>query len=80
MTMFAIDVELDVKGLNCPMPLLKSKKALAAMQAGQVLRVVSTDKGSVNDLAAFCRQTGHELLQQSTAGNEFVFLIRRKAA
>jgi TusA-related sulfurtransferase len=50
------------------------------MQAGQVLRVVSTDKGSVNDLAAFCRQTGHELLQQSTAGNEFVFLIRRKAA
>lgn len=80
MTMFAIDVELDVKGLNCPMPLLKCKKALAAMQAGQVLRVVSTDKGSVNDFAAFCRQTGHELLQQTSSDHEHVFVIRRKAA
>jgi tRNA 2-thiouridine synthesizing protein A len=77
--MTTIDVELDVKGLNCPMPLLKSKKALAGMLPGQVLRVISTDKGSVSDMAAFCRQTGHELLEQSANPTEFVFVIRRKS-
>lgn len=77
--MTTIDVELDVKGLNCPMPLLKSKKALAGMLPGQVLRVVSTDKGSVSDMAAFCRQTGHELLEQTSEQTTFVFVIRRKS-
>ncbi|PIT59106.1 sulfurtransferase TusA family protein [Snodgrassella alvi] len=56
------DVILDVTGLNCPMPILRAKKALAAMDAGQVLQVLATDKSAPDDFAAFCRQTGHELL------------------
>jgi tRNA 2-thiouridine synthesizing protein A len=77
------DQELDVRGLKCPLPILRTKKALADMATGQVLRVAATDPGTVKDFAAFARQTGHELLssgEQSAEGaaGEFVFLIRRK--
>ncbi|WP_425258268.1 sulfurtransferase TusA family protein [Rubrivivax sp. RP6-9] len=71
--------ELDTRGLNCPLPILKAKKALADMAAGEVLRVVSTDPGSTRDFQAFSRQTGNELVSQTTADNgEFVHLLRRR--
>jgi tRNA 2-thiouridine synthesizing protein A len=70
--------ELDTRGLNCPLPILKAKKALADMQSGDVLRVVSTDPGSVRDFQAFARQTGNELLEQDTLGDEFIHLLRRR--
>ena len=72
------DRELDTRGLNCPLPILKAKKALAEMQSGQVLKVVATDPGSTRDFQAFCRQTGHELLEQQTLGGEFIHLLRRR--
>lgn len=72
------DRELDARGLNCPLPILKAKKALADMTSGQVLKVVCTDQGSVRDFQAFARQTGNELLQQDTAGPEFVTFLRRR--
>ena len=70
--------ELDTRGLNCPLPILKAKKALADMPSGQVLRVVSTDPGSVRDFQAFARQTGNELVEQATVGEEFVHYLRRR--
>jgi tRNA 2-thiouridine synthesizing protein A len=70
--------ELDTRGLNCPLPILKAKKALADMQSGDVLKVVSTDPGSVRDFQAFARQTGNELLEQDTLGDEFIHLLRRR--
>ncbi|GCL61138.1 sulfurtransferase TusA family protein [Pseudaquabacterium pictum] len=70
--------ELDTRGLNCPLPILKAKKALAALQSGEVLKVVSTDPGSLRDFQAFARQTGHELVEQTSIGNEFVHLMRRR--
>jgi len=70
--------ELDTRGLNCPLPILKAKKALAEMQSGQVLKVVATDPGSMRDFQAFARQTGNELLEQSTAADEFVHYLRRR--
>ena len=73
-----IDQELDARGLNCPLPILKTKKALSEMSSGQVLKVVSTDPGSVRDFEAFARQTGHTLLSQETAGEEFTHWLRRK--
>ncbi len=73
-----IDIELDTRGLNCPLPILKAKKALAAMQSGQVLRVVSTDTGSLRDFAAFAKQTGNELLSQTTEGNDFIHVLKRR--
>jgi tRNA 2-thiouridine synthesizing protein A len=73
-----IDVELDTRGLNCPLPILKAKKALTAMESGQVLRVVSTDTGSVRDFAAFAKQTGNELLSQTTEGSDFVHILKRR--
>jgi TusA-related sulfurtransferase len=72
------DQEIDTRGLNCPLPILKAKKALADMASGQLLKVVSTDPGSVRDFKAFARQTGNELVQQSDAGGEFVHLLRRR--
>ena len=72
------DRELDARGLNCPLPILKAKKALADMTSGQVLKVVCTDQGSVRDFQAFARQTGNELLQQDTAGPEFVTFLQRR--
>jgi TusA-related sulfurtransferase len=73
-----IDVELDTRGLNCPLPILKAKKALTAMESGQVLKVVSTDTGSVRDFAAFAKQTGNELLSQTTEGRDFVHILKRR--
>ena len=67
------DKELDARGLNCPLPILRAKKALNEMQSGQVLRVVATDRGSVEDFEAFCKQTGNTLLEK-----EFIFSIKRK--
>lgn len=73
-----IDQELDARGLNCPLPILKTKKALSAMQSGQVLKVVATDAGSMRDFAAFAKQTGNELLSQEAVGNEFVHVFKRR--
>jgi tRNA 2-thiouridine synthesizing protein A len=71
-----IDHVLDAKGLNCPLPILKAKKALNQVPSGGVLQVLSTDPGSVADFAAFCRQTGNELIESKTEGDAFIFLIR----
>ncbi len=73
-----IHKELDTRGLNCPLPILKAKKSLGEMTSGQLLRVVSTDAGSLRDFQAFARQTGNELLEQDTFGDEFVHLLRRR--
>jgi tRNA 2-thiouridine synthesizing protein A len=73
-----IDVEIDTRGLNCPLPILKAKKALTAMASGQVLKVVSTDTGSVRDFAAFAKQTGNELLSQTTEGSDFIHILKRR--
>jgi len=70
--------ELDTRGLNCPLPILKAKKALAEMSSGELLRVVSTDPGSVRDFQAFARQTGNELVEQSQVGSDYAHLLRRR--
>jgi len=70
--------ELDARGLNCPLPILKTKKALADMISGQVLRVTATDTGSVRDFQAFAKQTGNDLLSQSQENQEFIFFMKRK--
>lgn len=70
--------EIDTRGLNCPLPILKAKKALSDMSTGQTLKVVSTDQGSIRDFQAFARQTGNELLDQQTVNNEFVHVLRRR--
>lgn len=71
------DQELDARGLNCPLPIVRAKKAIAPMQAGQVLKVVATDPGSVKDFQAFCQQTGNELVSSSEGNGEYAFLIRK---
>ena len=73
-----IDKEVDTRGLNCPLPILKAKKALADMLSGQTLKVVSTDAGSVRDFQAFARQTGNTLVEQQTAGADFVHVLKRR--
>jgi TusA-related sulfurtransferase len=70
--------ELDARGLNCPLPILKAKKALTEMLSGEVLKVVATDPGSVRDFQAFARQTGNELVDQSSDDKEFVHYLRRR--
>jgi TusA-related sulfurtransferase len=70
--------ELDARGLNCPLPILKAKKALAELATGDVLKVVATDPGSVRDFQAFARQTGNELVEQTEANAEFVHYLRRR--
>lgn len=72
------DRELDVKGLNCPLPILRTKKALAEMETGQILRVLATDPGAIKDFAAFSRQTGNELLEQREDNRVFEFFLKRK--
>jgi len=71
------DQELDASGLNCPLPILRAKKSLAPMDAGQVLHIISTDPGSVKDFEAFCKQTGNELLDSKDEGGKFYFLIKK---
>ena len=73
-----IDKEVDARGLNCPLPILKAKKALTEMQSGQILRVLATDAGSVPDFQAFAKQTGNELLEQQTVGDDFIHIMRRR--
>lgn len=76
--MMQIDKELDTRGLNCPLPILKAKKALAEMSSGQLLKVMSTDAGSVRDFQAFAKQTGNELIGQENTGGEFIHLLKRR--
>jgi tRNA 2-thiouridine synthesizing protein A len=76
--MQTIDRELDARGLNCPLPILKAKKALAEMTSGQVLKIVATDSGSVRDFQAFAKQTGNELLEQDPTGPEYVTVLKRR--
>ena len=77
-----IDIELDTRGLNCPLPILKAKKSLASMTSGQLLRVVATDTGSLRDFQAFCKQTGNDLVEQQTLETKlvkaFVHILRRR--
>ncbi|GHC72101.1 hypothetical protein GCM10007320_07720 [Pseudorhodoferax aquiterrae] len=77
-TDISIDKEIDTRGLNCPLPILKAKKALSDMDSGKLLRVVATDPGSMRDFQAFAKQTGNELVQQSTVGAEFIHVLRRR--
>jgi tRNA 2-thiouridine synthesizing protein A len=72
------DKELDARGLNCPLPILRAKKALTDMQSGQVLKILATDPGSVKDFQAFAKQTGNELLSHAEAQKEFTFFMKRK--
>jgi tRNA 2-thiouridine synthesizing protein A len=71
------DQVLDAKGLNCPLPILKAKKALKTLESGNTLEILSTDPGSVADFAAFCRTTGNELVEQSEDGGVWTYLIRK---
>jgi tRNA 2-thiouridine synthesizing protein A len=73
-----VNQELDTRGLNCPLPILKAKKALTGMQSGELLKVVSTDAGSVRDFQAFAKQTGNELVDQQTLGADFIHVLRRR--
>jgi tRNA 2-thiouridine synthesizing protein A len=70
--------ELDTRGLNCPLPILKAKKALADMVSGEVLKVLATDPGSMRDFQAFARQTGNELVEQQSSNDEFIHYLRRR--
>jgi tRNA 2-thiouridine synthesizing protein A len=72
------DRELDARGLNCPLPILRTKKSLNDMASGQVIKVLATDPGSVRDFQAFSRQTGNELLASDVANGEFVFFLRKR--
>jgi len=73
-----IHKEIDTRGLNCPLPILKAKKALADMASGQLLKVLATDSGSLRDFQAFAKQTGNELVEQQTVGEEFIHVLRRR--
>lgn len=77
-TLEYVDVELDTSGLNCPLPILKTKKVLNTMLSGQLLRVVATDPASRIDFAAYCAQTGHQLVDESADNGRFVFVLRKK--
>jgi tRNA 2-thiouridine synthesizing protein A len=71
------DDELDATGLNCPLPILRAKKALNGLETGKVLRIIATDPGSVKDFEAFAKQTGNELLSSTEEGGKFMFLMRK---
>lgn len=75
--MATFDQELDARGLNCPLPILRAKKSITGLNGGQVLRILATDPGSVKDFEAFCHQTGNELLSSSQNDGAFEFLIRK---
>jgi tRNA 2-thiouridine synthesizing protein A len=74
----AVDAELDTSGLNCPLPILKTKKALNSLHSGQRLRVIATDPASRIDFAAYCVQSGHSLLAERVDGERFVFILKKK--
>ena len=71
--------DLDARGLRCPLPILRCKKGMAEIEAGQVLKVLATDPGAVKDFQAFCKQTGHELLSLEERNKEFTFYIRKRS-
>ncbi len=71
------DQELDASGLNCPLPILRAKKALTAMESGKVLHIIATDPGSVKDFDSFAKQTGNTLLEPTEEGEKFHFLIKK---
>ncbi len=71
------DQELDASGLNCPLPILRTKKALGKMESGQVLRVIATDPGSVKDMEAFANQTGNELVESGEEGGKYFFMMKK---
>jgi TusA-related sulfurtransferase len=73
-----IDKEIDTRGLNCPLPILRAKKALSDLESGQLLKVVATDPGSLRDFQAFAKQTGNELVEQQQVGNELIHVLRRR--
>ncbi len=75
--MAEFDAELDATGLNCPLPILKAKKALAGISAGQVLHVIATDPGAIKDFEAFAKQTGNELLESREESGKFYFLLKK---
>ena len=72
------DQLVDARGLNCPLPILRAKKALTDMLQGQVLKVVSTDPGSNRDFQAFCKQTGNQLLEQQNVGKDYIHFLKRR--
>lgn len=72
------DKELDARGLNCPLPILRTKKALTDMVSGQVLKIMATDPGSVKDFQAFSKQTGNSLLSSERANAQFIFFMKKK--
>lgn len=74
----AFDVEVDASGLNCPLPILKAKKALSAASSGQVIKIVSTDPGSKRDFEAFARQTGNAMVGQQEVGKVWTFFLKRR--
>lgn len=78
MTSTNFDKDLDVRGLNCPLPILRAKKALTELKSGKVLRILATDPGSVKDFEAFARQTGNQLLSQAEVDKVFTFFLRKK--
>ena len=77
MSMSDFNDELDARGLNCPLPILRAKKAINKLESGGVLKIIATDPGSVKDFEAFCKQTGNELMETSEAGDEFTFFIKK---
>ncbi len=71
------DMELDCRGMSCPLPILKTKKAIDSLTAGQVLKMIATDPGSVNDINAWTKRTGNELVESAQNGGEFTFFLRK---
>lgn len=76
--MITANTTLDARGLNCPLPILRTRKALNQMDSGAILEVIATDPGSVKDMQAFCTQTGHRLVSSSESDNSFVFMIEKQ--
>jgi len=74
-----VDIELDARGLNCPLPILRAKKSINNLTNGQVIKILATDPGAVNDFTSFCKQTGNELLESQEQNGEFMFLIKKSA-
>ena len=77
MTTISVDQVLDCTGMLCPLPVVKTTKAIKQMEIGQVLKMIATDRGAPPDMAAWSRQTGHQILDQATEGNKFIFYIKR---
>ena len=75
--MLNVDLEVDARGLNCPLPILRAKKGINALNSGQILKIIATDPGSVKDLEAFCKQTGNEMLESSQQNGEYHFKLRK---